>query len=112
MFEHTVLFYDRVLTKQERDLIEKREKALYDKSLELDPEYGKGSQSEQDIDYTLLTQAKLDQIFEADPSLRYPHSFDQKQLEALSEEEKQAHIKNKFLEVVAFNMDQTCALCL
>ena len=46
LFEHTVLFYDRVLTKQERDLIEKREQAVYDKSLELDPEYGKGSQNE------------------------------------------------------------------
>ena len=45
LFEHSCIFFDRVLTKQEQELIQKRELAVFQKSVDLaEPELGKGAE--------------------------------------------------------------------
>ena len=86
LFEHSCIFFDRVLTTCEQSLIQKREQAIFDKCVEL-AELGKDAGETIPDPNGLISQELLTKVFEAEPDLQFLYRFEQSMVEAMTEEE-------------------------
>ena len=113
LFEHSCIFFDRVLTKCEQDLLIKRETAIFEKSVELaEPELGKDANDALPNPKGLVSMELLNKVFKAEPDLQFPYRFEQVMIDNMTEEEQEEYSTFKFEQIVDINGDKTCALCL